>query len=71
MSGGGVVLLLAMVALLLLTAPLLGSYMAKVYGSDKAPGDRVFLPVERLVYRLFGIDHRREQRWSSYAMAVL
>ena len=27
-----------------------------------APGDRVFLPVERLVYRVAGIDPSREQR---------
>ena len=31
-----------------ISIPLLGGYMAKVYGDGKAPGDRVFLPVERL-----------------------
>jgi potassium-transporting ATPase potassium-binding subunit len=37
----------------------------------KAPGDRVFLPIERLVYRLCGIDETREQRWSTYALSLL
>ncbi len=36
-----------------------------------APGDRVFGPIERLVYRLCGIDERREQRWSTYALSLL
>ena len=30
--------------------------MAKVYDSDKAPGDRVFLPVERLIYRILRVE---------------
>ncbi len=37
----------------------------------KAPGDRIFLPVERLVYRLCGIDETREQRWNTYALSLL
>jgi potassium-transporting ATPase potassium-binding subunit len=37
----------------------------------KAMGDRVFLPIERLVYRLCGIDEDREQRWSVYALSLL
>ncbi len=36
-----------------------------------APGDRVFGPIERLVYRICGIDERREQRWSTYALSLL
>ena len=34
-------------------------------------GDRVFLPVERLVYRVCGIDPEREQRWTTYAFSLL
>ncbi len=60
-----------LVALVAAATPLLGSYMARVYGGGSAPGDRVFLPVERLVYRLVGVDERREQRWSAYARSVL
>ena len=53
------------------TIPLLGSYMARVFSGGPAPGDPVFGPVERLVYRLTGVDPDREQRWSTYAGAVL
>jgi K+-transporting ATPase ATPase A chain len=60
-----------LILLLAISTPLLGAYMAKVYGSKKAPGDRVFLPVERLIYRLSGVDPESEQRWSVYAMSLL
>ena len=54
--------LLVLLALLAISTPLLGSYMAKVYGGKKAPGDRVFRPVERLIYRA---TRRRPRRASS------
>jgi K+-transporting ATPase ATPase A chain len=71
MSGSGWLQLFAIVALLAISTPLLGTYMAKVYGSKKAPGDRVFLPVERLIYRVCGIDAESEQRWQTYAISLL
>ena len=47
--------------------------MAAVYGADgdHAPGDRVFKPVERVMYRLTGVDEKREQRWQAYAFSLL
>ncbi len=66
--------LLALIAVLAISVPLLGSYMAKVFGDGgrgKAPGDRVFGPVERVIYRLGGIDEQREQRWTTYALSLL
>ena len=47
-----------------LLTPLLGGYLARVYGGESAPGDRDLLPVERAFYRLFGVDANREQAWS-------
>jgi K+-transporting ATPase ATPase A chain len=61
----------ALIVLLAISTPLLGSYMAKVYGSKKAPGDRVFLPVERLIYRVCGVNEDSEQRWTTYAISLL
>ncbi|MFN8050050.1 MAG: potassium-transporting ATPase subunit KdpA [Acidimicrobiales bacterium] len=52
--------------------PLLGKYIAAVYSEERtAPGDRFFGPVERLVYRVCGIDPDREQRWNVYAVSML
>ena len=63
----------ALIALLGATAPVLGRYIARVYGDDVtgAPGDRVFLPAERLVYRACRVDPRREQSWTVYALSLL
>ena len=61
----------ALVALLAISTPILGSYMAKVYGGGPAPGDRVFLPVERFTYRMLRIDPETEQRWTAYVGSVL
>ena len=63
--------LAVLVAMLAISIPLLGGYMAKVYGNGSAPGDRVFLPVERAIYRLGRVDPDREQRWTVYAFSVL
>lgn len=63
----------ALVVLVFVTTPILGGYMAKVFGADgdQAPGDRVFGPVERLAYRVTGVDPKREQRWQTYAFSLL
>jgi potassium-transporting ATPase potassium-binding subunit len=63
--------LLFLVALLAVSTPLLGAYMARIYSDGAAPGDRFFLPVERLIYRVCRVDPDREQRWNVYAYSVL
>ena len=61
-----------LIVLLAISIPLLGGYMAKVYGDGSAPGDRVFLPVERVdLPHLRRVDPEREQRWTVYAFSVL
>ena len=60
------------IVLIGVSIPLLGGYIAKVFGEEKkAPGDRVFLPIERVVYRVCRVDPEREQRWTVYAFSVL
>jgi K+-transporting ATPase ATPase A chain len=79
MSSQGLVQLVVLLAALAVAVPPLGRYMAKVYGSSDdahggpapAPGDRVFLPVERLIYRVIGVNDRKEQRWNVYAVSLL
>jgi K+-transporting ATPase ATPase A chain len=63
-----------LVALLAITVPPLGRYIAAVYGSrddGSAPGDRVFRPIERAIYRTLRVDPEREQRWTTYAASLL
>jgi potassium-transporting ATPase potassium-binding subunit len=71
MSAAAFVSLGVLIVALLVCIQPLGKYMAKVYGSDKAPGDRVFLPVEGLIYRILRVNPKREQRWNIYAVSLL
>ena len=71
MSAAGWAQLVALVALLAVTAPLLGRYMAGVYEGGTSRLDRVFGPVERAIYRMCRIDPDREQRWNIYALSLL
>jgi K+-transporting ATPase ATPase A chain len=61
-----------LIAVLLVTAVPLGHYMARVYGDgEKAPGGRVFGPIERAIYRTCRVDPAREQRWTVYAYSLI
>jgi K+-transporting ATPase ATPase A chain len=71
MSTASIIQLVILLAMLAVAAPLLGAYMAKVYEGGTAPGDRVFGPVEALVFRVTRVDPQREQRWNIYALSVL
>ncbi len=71
MSASGWEQLLFIVAVTAVTAPLLGRYLAATFRGGRAPGDRVFLPVERGVYRVLGIDPESSWTWRGYALAVL
>ncbi len=71
MTGAGWAQLIVLIVLIAVTAPLLGRYMANVYEGGPSRLDRVFGPVERLIYRFCRIDPEREQRWNIYALSVL
>ncbi|HYJ69208.1 MAG TPA: potassium-transporting ATPase subunit KdpA [Nocardioidaceae bacterium] len=72
MTGAAWAQFAALIVVLLVTAPALGWYMARVYGDErKAPGDRVFLPMERGIYRICRVDPDKEQNWKVYAYSVL
>ncbi|MGH2393927.1 MAG: potassium-transporting ATPase subunit KdpA, partial [Candidatus Limnocylindria bacterium] len=71
MSGAAWLQFLVLIALVAAATPLMGGYMAKVYGGGAAPGDRFFGPLERLVYRATGVNPSREQRWTVYARSLL
>jgi K+-transporting ATPase ATPase A chain len=58
-------------AVLILLAKPLGSYMARVYEGERTILGPVLRPVERLIYRAAGTAPDREMGWKSYAVAVL
>ncbi|MEO5929920.1 MAG: potassium-transporting ATPase subunit KdpA, partial [Candidatus Kapaibacterium sp.] len=71
MTGNGILQILLFFGLLLLVTRPLGKYMAGVFNGGKTFLDRIIGPVERLIYRLCGIDPEQEQHWTTYTVAML
>src|ERR1700687_2989992 len=56
--------------LFLITKPL-GVFLARVFSGERTFLDPLLRPIEKLVYRLTGIDEKHEMRWTEYAVAML
>jgi potassium-transporting ATPase potassium-binding subunit len=59
------------IALVLLLAKPMGSYMTRVFERRRTWLDGVLVPCERLLYRVTGVDPEEEMRWTQYAVAML
>jgi K+-transporting ATPase ATPase A chain len=53
-----------------ITKPL-GVFMARVFAGEKTFLDPVLRPIERLIYRVTGVDESHEMRWTEYATTML
>lgn len=71
MTGHGFLQIALYLAVLLGGARPLGSYMARVYAAYQGGRGQGFAMVERLIYRLCGVQPEREMRWTEYAVALL
>jgi K+-transporting ATPase ATPase A chain len=63
-------ILLYSLLILAVTKPL-GLYMARVVEGERTYLSPVLGPIERLLYRLFGVNPNEEMRWTTYAWAML
>ena len=59
-----------LLVIFLLTKPV-GIFMTRVFSGEKTFLDPFLRPIERVVYRLTGIDEKHEMRWTEYAIAML
>ncbi len=59
-----------LLVIFLITKPL-GIYMTRVFNREKTFLDPVMRPLEKLLYRLTGVDDQHEMRWTEYAVAML
>src|SRR6202453_1897271 len=48
-----------------------GTYMARVFEGERTWLDPILRPIERLIYKLCGIDAKNEMNWREYAFAML
>ncbi|MDP4188817.1 MAG: potassium-transporting ATPase subunit KdpA [Bacteroidota bacterium] len=56
---------------LILLSPVLGKYMTKVYTNDKHLLKPVIGWLEKLVYKITGVDVAEEMNWKTYLVSVL
>lgn len=66
-----IISIIAMFVVTLLLAIPLGKYIAKVYLGEKTLLDPVFNPLERLFYKVSGIDVSKEMSWKQHLVALL
>jgi K+-transporting ATPase ATPase A chain len=72
MTASGWIQLLIFVGLLVAITRPVGIYLFHVLDPNgKTFLDPVLRPIERLIYKLFGIDPQKEQSWKQYAVAML
>ena len=71
MTAAGLLQLLVFFLLILALTRPLGAYLFRVYEGERPPLPRIFGPIERVIYRLCGVDPKKEQTWLEYAGALL
>ena len=71
MTVNGWLQILLFLALILLVTKPMGVFMARVFSRERTFMDPVLRPVERLLYRITGVDEDHEMRWTEYAIAML
>lgn len=71
MTSNGWLQIAVFFGLVLLIAKPLGVYMARVFGGQRTFADPLFTPLERLLYRITGIDDKHEMRWTEYSLSML
>ena len=58
-------------AIIVAITPVLGAYMTRVFNGERTFLSPVLRPVEAALYRVAGVDPRREQNWVMYVVGVL
>ncbi len=71
MTGNGWLQILSLLLVVFLTTEPLGGFMARVFGRERTWLDPVMRPVERILYKLTGVDESHEMDWKEYGLALL
>jgi K+-transporting ATPase ATPase A chain len=71
MTGNGWIQILAFLVLIFALTKPLGIFLARVFNRERTFLDPVARPIERLLYRVTGVDENREMPWTEYAFAML
>src|SRR5579864_9424766 len=63
--------ILFFLALILAVTKPLGVFMVRVFSRERTFMDPALRPLERLLYRVTGVDENHEMRWTEYAISML
>jgi potassium-transporting ATPase potassium-binding subunit len=69
-ANGWFQILFFLVLIFLVTKPM-GVFMARVFSRERTFMDPVLRPIEKLLYRVTGVDENHEMRWTEYAISML
>jgi K+-transporting ATPase ATPase A chain len=69
-ANGWFQIVLYLFVIFLLTKPM-GIFLTRVFSREKTFLDPALRPIERLVYRLTGVDEQHEMRWTEYTVSML
>jgi potassium-transporting ATPase potassium-binding subunit len=58
-------------AIIVALVPVLGAYMTRVFNGERTLLSPVLRPIETVLYRIGGVDERREQSWVMYVVGML
>jgi K+-transporting ATPase ATPase A chain len=71
MTVNGWIQILVFLGLIFAVTKPLGVFMARVFNRERTFLDPVARPIERLLYRVTGVDESHEMHWTEYAVAML
>jgi K+-transporting ATPase ATPase A chain len=71
MTANGWFQILLFFGLVLLVTKPLGIFMTRVFNRERTFMDPVLRPIERLLYRVTGVDEDHEMQWTEYAISML
>jgi len=71
MTANGWLQIIVYLAIIFAITKPLGVFMARVFSRERTFLDPIARPVERLLYRLTGVDEDHEMRWTEYALTML
>src|SRR5215467_1578567 len=69
-ANGWFQILFFLLLVFLVTKPI-GIFLTKVFNRERTFLDSAWRPIERLLYRVTGVDENHEMRWTEYAISML
>jgi K+-transporting ATPase ATPase A chain len=71
MTANGWFQIFLFLALVFLVTKPVGIFLTRVFNRERTFLDPILRPIERLLYRVTGVDENHEMRWTEYAIAML